>query len=264
MNCKNCNSNNLYEVNEIICGDCGVVQSSIFSEYHFDKSTYNVSLSNGTDKLTQWNSYTNKEKSEYKLNKYTENLCSTLNITPNLIQDICNTVMYVMNVIKKNDSTKRSNVKDGIILVCIQYVSKSKGAYCSHTDLAKNIGVDIKYITRAEKLITEMIHSKKINLDGFDKINIINPYEYIKFIIKKNNIEIPDNFLDKTQQLIDECNKKQILSNYSPISIGTCCLYYILNENHVDVNLKTFSNIFNISGITINKTSKILLSSKLV
>lgn len=262
MNCRGCDSNNIYEEEERICGDCGLVQSSIMSDYFFEKK--NSDFTGKTNKCSQWNSYTNNEKSDYKLNKYTEQICIKLNIPDNLIMSICNIVVYVMNCIKKNDSTKRSNVKDGIIVVCIQYTSRINSYYRSQTEFAKQLELDVKYITRAEKLISELIHSGKLKLDGFDKINIINPYEYINSIIKHNNIKVSENVLKMTRELIDKCNTDKILTNFSPVSIGTCCFYYILYKNNINVNLKNFAKVFNISVITITKTNKFLSESNVI
>lgn len=255
MNCKECGNDEIYDIGEFTCNKCGLVQSCVFSYNTFEN--IDVKYSKNTSKFEKW-CYTNTEKSDYKLTQYTQQMCNRLNIPNTLIQSICNIVVYVMNTIKKYDSTKRSSVKDGIILVCIQYICKNLEYYCSHIEFSKKIKLDIKYITRAEKLIVELLNSNKIQLEDFHKINIRTPYEYIYLIIKNNNFKISENLLNKTKDFINECESNKLLLNYSPLSIGACCFYYILVKHDIEINIKNFSKLFSVSSITISKTFKIL------
>lgn len=260
MECRGCSSSNIYQDNEFICNDCGLIQSSIFSTYQKcdEKVSYNKNFKN-----PNWLIYTSKEKSDYNLNKSTEEICFALKIPECLKSSVCNLVIYVMNAIKKNDSSKRSSVKDGIILVCIKYICKINDSFYSYSNLAKRLNINMKYITRAEKLITELIHSGKIVLHDFDKINIIKPYDYVVSIIKINKIEISDELFSIIEKTINKCIENKILLNYSPLSIGACGCYYVLKNNNIDINLNDFAKLFDTSIITITKIYNVMLTNSI-
>ena len=257
--CVNCNnSDNINEIdNEIICTYCGIIIDNDVYEIEpvFEESIpikkYNNN--NKINKLIQWYMWSNEEKTIYKLKEYTTNLCNKLEIPEYLISQIINTVIEVMDVIKKNDGSKRSRVKDGIIINCIHYTTTNEFNILAFNcfDMAKKLSLDIKYITKADKLITELLNSGKVKLY---KIVNKSPYDYINQVIIKYQLNISINIKTKMQRLISICENNDMLLNNTPLSIGACCFFYILILFKNDINAKDIAQMFNISHVTVIKT----------
>lgn len=287
--CRNCENTNLVHENlKVICSDCGLVlcndadidfcNYSNLSEVNKINSSDNTILpsvndndnnkinfsikcnskksqfSNKIQKLQKWNMWSNDEKTSYKLSLHTKYICDKLDINPGLINAICNTVNEVMNIIKKFDGTKRSRVKDGIIIVCIHYVLKANSTVVTTAQLSKTLNLDIKYVTRAERLILELVNSNKLKLDK--NVMFVNntPFDYVTDIINRYNINIPENLLNETEKLIETCKHLDILLDHTPLSIGVSCLYYVLTTYQVDMNFKMFCDLYNLSCVTVLKT----------
>jgi transcription initiation factor TFIIIB Brf1 subunit/transcription initiation factor TFIIB len=267
--CKICESTNLKIDNNIICGDCGL----ILSEYRIsDNAVFNGSenidckfkstsiKSKRLSKMQEWYTWTNEEKNTYKLKEYIKVLCARLDIVESIIYDIIYKSIIVMNTVKKYDGTKRARVKDGIIITCIHHISKSTLTPYCYIELANKIDLDIKYVTKAEKFISELINMKRLEFKEFQEMKKKNPYDYIISTMKRNNIKVSNDILKKAKILIELCEDNDILQDHTPLSIGCCCFYYILKSENIDIDLKTFSNIYNISIVTIVKTyNKLLL-----
>lgn len=267
--CKKCESTNIKRYENIICGDCGLILSeNRISEtpiFYEDKSEVNY-ISTKLDrisKIKEWNNWTKDEKNTYKLKEYIKTLCERLHIIESMISSIIETSILVMNSIKKNDGTKRGRVKDGIIITCIHHISKyTLTPYC-YTYLANKIDLDIKYITRAEKLISELVNMNILHFKEFIEEKKINPYDYIISTIKQNNIKVSNNILKKVKLLIEICEDNDILQDHTPLSIACSCFYYVLNmENNINIDIKTFSYIYNISIVTLVKMHNKLLFYK--
>jgi transcription initiation factor TFIIIB Brf1 subunit/transcription initiation factor TFIIB len=261
--CKYCFSENLHtNYLDLICYDCGLV---ISSNYVTNCSSFETvpeaipkkkitNYNNKISKMQDWYMWTNDEKNIYKLKIYVKNLCQRLKISEYLNEQIVNIVTMVMDTIKRNDGTKRARVKDGIIVICIYYVSKDTITPYSYMDMAKRLDLDIKYVTRAERLILELLNSKKLNLSKSVVLDTQKPYDYIINTIKSKNLNIDNQILEHTQSLITICEDNDILLDHTPLSVGVSCFYYILKSNNIDIDLKMFSELYDLSVVTVVKT----------
>ena len=266
--CSACNSKNLNNIsNEYICCDCGLVlsqdfcvsscsTSNTFESLPITRQARSKPISNNASlsRMQTWYMWSNDEKNAYKLASYTTSLCSKLDIHESLIPTICDTVVNVMTTIKRYDGTKRARVKDGIILTCIQYVLKDTRSGIPTTVLAKRIGLDIKYITKAETIILELINNNKLKLDKHVMLNVKSPFEYIQQVIFKNKLNIPEQVLCNVKTLIDICQQHDLLLDHTPLSVGVCCFYYIIKSNNIPIDIKLFSELYNLSVVTVIKT----------
>lgn len=266
--CQGCKNTSLtMSSHEIVCFECGLVQADYISNvqtnvpFETQDIPYRRACSAGNSKMKkmqEWYMWTNEEKNEYKLVNYTKTLCTKLEINEGLTSSICSTVVEVMNVIKKYDGTKRARVKDGIILTCIQYVSKDgvhKGAsYISAVDLARKINLEIKYVTRAEKIMLELLANKKLKLDKRNMLETQHPYEYVLTVVQKKSLKIPPLILLQVRKLINICEGNDILLDHTPLSIGVCCFYYVLKANGIELDVKLFSDLYDLSVVTVIKT----------
>lgn len=168
---------------------------------------------------------------------------------------VVDTVVSIMSIIKENYGTKRAKVKDGIIIMCIYLVSKNTESPLSYNEMAKKMKIDMKYVSRADGLIVELINSKKIQFKSELKVQYTKlPYEYIIETISKNKLNISEILLKKIKVLIEICEDNDLLIDHSPHSIGACCFYYILKRANDSVNIKVFSNLTDLSIVTIMKT----------
>jgi hypothetical protein len=208
--------------------------------------------------MNLWYSYTNDEKNAYKLVKYTKDLCNKLEIT--LYNDlICDTVNNVFIAIKKDDGTKRSRVKDGIIIICIYYIYKMYDTTISmnfSNELAKKINLNHKYICRAEKIILELVNKNKISfnkeifLNTDTKLTVSQITLQLKKIL---NYILPDELYINLDKLIMICKQNDFLIEHTPYSVHVGCLYYIIKQNDINIDIYEFSKLYKLSHITILK-----------
>jgi transcription initiation factor TFIIIB Brf1 subunit/transcription initiation factor TFIIB len=265
--CSECASHNVIETkSEIVCGDCGLVISSFAVETSFSVVTPNGN-SNGHNtsskcrsqpKMTalknNWYMFSNEEKNTFKLTGYVKELCVKLAIHDSVVGNTCETVVEVMAAIKKYEGTKRARVKDGIIISCIHYVLKDTNAYISTSELAKRIYLDVKYITRAEKMIIELMNAGKLKLNKANVLDIKQPFAYVQEVIKRNNMRIPKGILDRVALLIEVCDAHDLLLDHTPLSVGVSCFYYVLKRFDIPIDIKVFSELYDLSVVTITKT----------
>lgn len=261
--CLECNT--IIEDRDSMCNNCGLIitKEQEYSSYYFEepikyKPSYSSYSNNRIMKMQEWMMWSNEEKNEYKLNKYIKELCEKLQVNENIVNDVFNLVSRVMKAIKNGcDGPKRSKVKDGIIIICIYYISKGTSLVYSYIDLAKKMNMNMKYISKADKLLMELITSNKLNLskelmDNFLKTE--DPIDYVTKIIDKYELKINEKIINQVTELINICQDNDILLDHTPLSLGVSCFYYILNINNIQINAKMFSELYDLSMVTILKT----------
>jgi transcription initiation factor TFIIIB Brf1 subunit/transcription initiation factor TFIIB len=263
-NCTNCLSDNInFSGNDYVCCDCGLIlredrlnTCNTFEVPQVINNSTKTYTSNNSklSKMQEWYMWSNEEKNVYKLKVYVRNFCQKLNIIECLVENIVDTVVMVMDCIKKNDGTKRARVKDGIIVCCIYYVSKDTQTQYSYINMSKQMNLDIKYVTRAEKIILELINTKKLHLNKTVVLNTKKPYEYVTETIKRNHLKVNNDILQDVKTLIEITEDNDILLDHTPLSIGVCCFYYILQLRNIDIDIKIFSELYDLSVVTVIKT----------
>jgi hypothetical protein len=115
----------------------------------------------------------------------------------------------------------------------------------------------MKYISKADKLIMELISSNKLQLSQAFINNVFKteePIDYVTKIIDKYKLEIEKQLLEQVSELITICNDNDILLDHTPLSIGVSCFYYILDINKISINIKIFSELYDLSIVTVMKT----------
>lgn len=271
--CSHCDSDNIMfncaEGNT--CGDCGTVINHFlqFSNYTFDellvsKPVYKA-FNTRLQKIQEWMSWSNSEKNEYRLKQYTAELCRMLNVSEKISEGVSDLVVKVMNCIKeKNGGPKRSRVKNGIIISCINYVSKQNQVQINYIDLAKKLDLDVKYISKADKLLMEL---NCLNENILNKTE--DPLEHIKNVVIKYKLNLRisniEEFVEKARVLVQICEDNDVLLDHTPLSIGCCCFYYVIKNSDIEVDIKMFAGMFELSNVTLLKTyNKLkLLKSKI-
>lgn len=262
---------------EPACLSCGLVQRDYMdiSEYSFQKpiESKRANSFNKYDKISNFNQYTSKEKGDYKLKIHIKNTCDYINsndkpsiyIPEHFIEYIQSISCVIMDYIKQygNSGSKRSKVKDGIILIVIYNVLKMNNIFCSYNDLC-NENIEPKYISTAHKNLIEIINilkkSKTGNMLPEEFVSsILLPNTPIDYILQKKNSL---NFNDKLwYKLINDTNDEiknlqdcEELLNNNPLTFGVICFYICLNKNKVNITTKELSNVFGISNVILNKS----------
>jgi hypothetical protein len=277
--CTSCNNIEYNELN--VCTNCGLVKYDNITD--FNSHVYDNNCINNENTTTQfvkknyytnsrlykmnvWYSWTNDEKTIYKLTKYTKELCEKLEVYTHL-DYICDIVAKLFTAIKKDDGTKRSRVKDGLIIMCVYYVHRSQNLnlnlnFSTHS-LAKKINLNSKYICKAEKIVLELINKNKVPLDKNVFFDYNKKLSNITFLKQMSIYIIPDQLYDEVDTLIKYCEKNELLIEHTPLSINIGCFYYILMKNNYDVNINDFSKNYMISCITTAKVFHKLVNLKL-
>lgn len=278
--CKNCNY--IESERDDVCTNCGLMlYDNIFYEnnMNYDNSNSDMTFlnypkkvfnkNNHIYKMKSWFENTSQEKNDYKLNLYTKKMCETLNIDSH-IDYICDLVNTVLKCIKSNDGTKRSRVKDGIIVVCIYYTYKKyhlQNYTFTLQNIAQKLNLNIKYVSKAEIMILELINKNKICMDKNILLNIdtslnILPDIKLQFTdFNKNYLNFHKNDIDhlfnELKVLLKTYEKNELLINHAPFSISIGCLFYILKQKY-DIPVMLLSKLYNISHITILKIYNII------
>ena len=269
--CDHCGNLQIYyNNNETVCYECGLILNSAPFDstptFESTPTTYRKpsAPNHKLTKLQNWYMWSNEEKNAYKLSTYTKTLCTQLSVHESLVPSICDTVCNVMDTIKKYDGTKRARVKDGIILVCIQFVSKDASAATelSAVELARKLKLDIKYITKAEKLILELVNGGKLHFSKQCLLGFRTPFDYVKETIHKKHLKIPEPIISKVEWLIRLCEANDLLLDHTPMSVGVCCFYYILKTYDISIDTRMFSELYDLSFVTLIKTYNKLKQSE--
>lgn len=248
------------------------LEEDIYSSYVYEEIIpirKTTCLPGKLGKMQQWAMYTNQEKIDYKNTQYIKELCEKLNVNIIFTDQVVELVLKIINAIKEtNDGPKRARVKNGIIIICIYYITKGNdNKNGSYIEMAKKINLDTKYVSKADKLLLELINCNKLKFDESFMNKILYTETPISLVIA--NIEKYSNFKEFTNlvsivsNLIDICEEYDILLDHTPNAIGASCLYFILkNIFSQDINIKIFAEMYDLSMVTIIKTIKNLDKNK--
>lgn len=263
--CKLCGSKyNNWEFADI-CKDCGYVNK----EYKFlDQDT----LTNSTQepfkkiqkgnakmlKLNDWFMWSEQEKQDYKLKLYIEEKCKLLELNDSIVMQIVDCVTRLFTISKMLLlGTKRSKIKDSIILVFASRLSSISNKNIER--FKKDRKIDIKHITKAEKIILEITQKDNLLNTILTNNNHTNsPFD----IIEKKLDMISELYSYKSiiKKVIDIIVEYDILLDNTPMSIGVTSIYYVVQKLGINVHLKSLCEVFNISVVTVSKTMQKLNS----
>ena len=252
------------------CHTCGLIHEQEFSNYNFEDSSslhYKKPMNSNSNisKMQLWFMWSPDEKVEYKINKYTTEICKILDVNEHIISQITYFVSLIMKAIKDNfDGPKRARIKNAIIIMCIYYISKNNDGIYNYIELATKLNstttnslhITSKYISKANKIILDLVNSNKLKLTDDFKNNILSinkPIDYINRIINKYKLDISNDIIIQINELLDICDDNDIINDSTSLSLGVGCFYYILEINNISINLTLFSDIYDISTVTILK-----------
>ena len=117
-------------------------------------------------------------------------------------------------------------------------------------------GITSNIMTKGVKKCQEIIHMDKKNKNRISKTKSTKPEDFINRFCNKLNIEELE-----TDKILKICNitvKNNIISENTPPSIASGCIYYYVKKVSKNITKKDISEVCKISEVTINKCSKII------
>ena len=192
------------DLENFTCKDCGLILDSQqeFCEFNFEvpveTKVYSSKSFNRIAQLNEWISWSAEEKKEYKIKKYTRELCERMSIYPNIIDSVIGLVLKVNHLISsRSEGSKRSNIKDAIIIRCVEMIDSYNSI-----ELAKRINLDPSYLSKADRVL--------INLG-----------------IVKQTIDPPRNLDNKLKMLIEICEDNQLFNTKNKRATEMICMKYL-------------------------------------
>ena len=233
-NCENYNEIKTLEGR--VCDSCGLMLSTcnidstpLYGEYY---------------EIT----YSKSELQNITLQKYIITVLNKLKIPIIIHNEISIIAFKLIKLMYTFTNYKGAYLKKALIIITIY---KLYNVY-SYNDLILQIDLNIKYISKAEMCIAELISTKHISED-FCGVQNNHPIRVIYNIIHLRKLKIPDSILSNTNSLINKCLQLGFNSEHQPSSIAISCLYFIIKQFNVDMDIKLFCSIYNLSNTTISK-----------
>lgn len=233
---------------------CGMPVNSLLPESSVGSS---VSFtSNSKDmyqirKMQQWSGMPYKERSIYKVFLEIQSVCSRNNIPSKIINE-AKSIYKIVSTTKISRGTNR----EGIIASCVYFACKECDVPRSSKEIADMFGISSNVMTKGVKKCQEIIHMDKKNKNRISKKKSTKPDDFINRFC--NKLEINEEDIEKILKICKLTIKYNIISENTPPSIASGCIYYFTKKNKNDISKKNISDICKISEVTINKCCKII------
>ena len=233
---------------------CGMPVNSLLPESSVGSSVSygnNDKTMNQIRRLQGWNGMPYKERSLYKVFLEIQRICKANNI-PTIIINEAKSLYSIISVTK----ISRGSNRKGIIAACVYFACKECDVPRSSKEIADMFGITSNIMTKGVKKCQEIIHMDKKNKNRISKTKSTKPEDFINRFCNKLNIGEND-----TSDILQICNitvKNYIISENTPPSIASGCIYYFIKKKELDITKKNISDICKISEVTINKCCKII------
>lgn len=260
--CKICNSiisnlNNAAEWKYYSNGDsksvdpnrCGMPVNSLLPNSSIGSTVSNC-YSNNKDiykvkRFQEWNSMSYKERSRYKIFNEIKDVCEKNGIPLIIIKE--SNSLYTL---ASDKHITRGNKRKGLIASCVYFACKNCKAPRSKNEIAKIFSLNPKLVTIGVKILQDTLQLTR-NGGRLEKYNTINQNDFIERFCYQLKIE--DYHVKKILELSNKTLKNNIISENTPPSIATGCIYYYSTENKLNICKKDICDICDISEVTINK-----------
>tara|TARA_Y100000817_G_scaffold309536_1_gene298826 strand:+ start:505 stop:1491 length:987 start_codon:yes stop_codon:yes gene_type:complete len=233
---------------------CGMPVNTLLPESSVGSSVSFGSNSNSMyqiRKMQQWSGMPYKERSVYKVFLEIQNVCNRNGIPSKIINE-AKSIYKIVSATKISRGTNRA----GIIASCVYFACKECDVPRSSKEIADMFGITSNIMTKGVKKCQEIIHMDKKNKNRISKTKSTKPEDFINRFCNKLNIGEND-----TSDILQICNitvKNYIISENTPPSIASGCIYYFIKKKELDITKKNISDICKISEVTINKCCKII------
>tara|TARA_Y100000768_G_scaffold388507_1_gene384832 strand:- start:2689 stop:3693 length:1005 start_codon:yes stop_codon:yes gene_type:complete len=200
-------------------------------------------------KYQQWSGMPYKERSLYKVFLEIQTICSKNNIPLKIV----NEAKSIYTIISETKISRGSN-RSGIIAACVYFACKECSVPRSPKEIAKMFNITINIMTKGVKKCQEIIYMNKNNKSRLSTKESIKPSDFIDRFCNKLHISEEDSKL--LLKICDIAIKHNIISENTPPSIASGCIYYFIKKKNLSITKKDISDICIISEVTINKCSK--------
>jgi transcription initiation factor TFIIIB Brf1 subunit/transcription initiation factor TFIIB len=221
--------NKINTIEGVVCDKCGLMLCTINIDSRPVFGTFTESIVSKQDQKT------------IALNNYIKTIFTRLDLPLVIYNSTCNIAFELITKMYTFTKYKGIYLKQAIIIIstCDLF-----NVY-NYKYLATKLNLNVKYILKAKNVISDLVCNKH-----FIKINdTIDPMNIIYSIIHKSNLEIPEYILSTTNKLVKEFP----VSCHQPSSIAISCLYHVICKFNIDIDIKLFSTIYNLSESTIIK-----------
>ena len=233
---------------------CGMPVNTLLPESSVGSTVSFSSNSNGMyqiRRMQQWSGMPYKERSIYKVFLEIQNVCTRHNI-PGKIVNEAKSIYKIVSSTKISRGTNRS----GIIASCVYFACKECDVPRSSKEIADMFGITSNVMTKGVKKCQEIIHMDKKNKNRISKTKSTKPVDFISRFCNKLNITDSD-----TEKILSICRitvDNYIISENTPPSIASGCIYYFIKKTEMGITKKNISDVCKISEVTINKCCKII------
>ena len=223
-------------------------ESSVGSSVSYSSNSKNMYQ---IRKMQQWTGMPYKERSVYKVFLEIQNVCNRNNIPIKII----NEAKSIYKIVSSTKISRGSN-REGIIASCVYFACKECDVPRSSKEIAEMFNITSNVMTKGVKKCQEIIHMDKKNKNRITKTKSTKPEDFINRFCNKLNIH--ENEILKILKICKITVKNNIISENTPPSIASGCIYYYIKKELKDISKKDISSICKISEVTINKCSKII------
>jgi transcription initiation factor TFIIB len=225
-------------------------ESSVGSTVSFNNNSASM---NQIRRYQQWQGMPYKERSLYKVFTEITEKCKKNNI-PNII---INEAKSLYSIVSETKISRGSNRK-GIIAACVFFACKECNVPRSTKEIAEIFNLESTVMTKGCKKCQEIIAMNKMNKKRILNTNSIKPEDFIKRFCNRLNISHEHTL--KINKICLISLEKNIISENTPPSIASGCIYYFIKKLNLDISKKEISDVCKISEVTINKCCKKLES----
>ena len=230
---------------------CGMPTNVLLPESSIGST---VNFKNNNKSMNQIRRYQNfhgmpyKERSKYKVFNIITEKCTNHSIN----QKIVNEAKSLYSNISEIKISRGSN-RAGIIAACVYFSCKECEVPRSSKEIADIFDINITVMTKGCKNFHEIMNLNKSNKTRIQNKSI-HPQDFIERFSDKLNIDV-----FKIKNICKISLDNNIISQNTPQSIASGCIYYYIKKNKLEITKKDLSNICKISEVTINKCYKKIL-----
>lgn len=223
-------------------------ESSVGSSISYSNKSSEM---NQIRKMQNWNGMPYKERSLYKVFLTIQNTCEVNNI-PSII---INEAKSIYKIIASTKISRGSN-RIGIIAACVYFACKHCNVPRSSKEIASIFKITVNVMTKGVKKCQEIIYMNKSNKNRLSTSNTIKPNDFIERFC--NRLGIDENKTHKILKICDIIIKNNVISENTPPSIASGCIFYFIKKQKLNISKKDISIICKISEVTINKCYKLI------
>lgn len=239
---------------------CGMPVNALLPESSLGTSMSNKNRNQTMNRLgmyQRWNSMPYKERSLYKVFVEIDAKC--------LAHDICpvirNTAKSLYKILSETQ-IKRGKKRLGIIAACVFNACKECGVPRSPNEISCVFEIDPKVMTKGLNDYTEIMRMSKTDISRIQDVRSINIRDFIQRFCHKLGLTEKQSSI--ISGIADICEDLHLISENTPPSMATGCIYLYVREKELDITKKDISEVCKISEVTINKCFKKIEDNEII